>query len=78
MAQVLARAGENRSAADLERPDGWSSYPQALALFRAAADVLGDPDIGRKAGLEVFRRYAGTEVLALLRSIGSPAELIRA
>jgi diguanylate cyclase (GGDEF)-like protein len=76
--QVLARAGEYRSAADLERPDGWSSYPEGLALFRAAADVLGDPDIGRKAGLEVFRRYAGTEVLALLRSIGSPAEMIRA
>ena len=76
--QVLAQAGERRSAADLERPDGWSSYPQGLALFRAAADVLGDPDIGRKAGLEVFRRYAGTEVLALLRSIGSPAEMIRA
>jgi GAF domain-containing protein len=76
--QVLARSGERRSVADLERPDGWSSYPQGLALFRAAADVLGDPDIGRKAGVEVFRRYAGTEVLALLRSIGSPAEMIRA
>jgi len=76
--QVLAESGESRSAADLERPDGWSSYQQGLALFRAAADVLGDPDIGRKAGLEVFRRYAGTEVLALLRSIGSPGEMIRA
>jgi GAF domain-containing protein len=76
--EVLTRAGEHRSAAELERPDGWSSYPQGLALFRAAAEVLGDPDIGRKAGLEVFRRYAGTEVLALLRSIGSPAEMIRA
>jgi hypothetical protein len=78
VAQVLARAGETRSAADIERPDGWSSYPQGLALFQAAADVLGDSDVGRKAGVEVFRRYAGTEVLALLRSIGSPAEMIRA
>jgi diguanylate cyclase (GGDEF)-like protein len=76
--RVLAEAGEGRSAADLERPDGWSSYAQGLVLFRTAAEVLGDPDIGRKAGLEVFRRYAGTEVLALLRSIGSPAEMIRA
>jgi diguanylate cyclase (GGDEF)-like protein len=76
--QVLDRSGERRSVADLERPDGWSSYPQGLALFRAAAEVLDDPDIGRQAGLEVFRRYAGTEVLALLRSIGSPAEMIRA
>jgi len=78
VSNVLARAGERRSAADLRRPDGWSSYEQGLALFRAAADVLRDPDIGRKAGVEVFRQYAGTEVLALLRSIGSPAEMLRA
>jgi diguanylate cyclase (GGDEF)-like protein len=75
--RVLALAGESRSAADIDRPDGWSSYPQGLALFQAAAEVLDDPDVGRKAGVEVFRRYAGTEVLALLRSIGSPAEMIR-
>ena len=78
VSQVLAQAGEERSASDLRRPDGWSSYEQGLALFAAAADVLSDPDIGRKAGMEVFRQYAGTEVLALLRSIGSPAEMLRA
>ena len=78
VSRVLSKAGERRSVADIERPDGWSSYHRGLALFRAAAEVLGDPDIGRKAGVEVFRRYAGTEVLALLRSIGSPAEMIRA
>jgi diguanylate cyclase (GGDEF)-like protein len=77
VSRVLALAGEKRSAADLERPDGWSSYVQGLALFQAAAEVLDDPEVGRKAGVEVFRRYAGTEVLALLRSIGSPAEMIR-
>jgi diguanylate cyclase (GGDEF)-like protein len=76
--EVLETAGERRSAADLRRPDGWSSYDQGLALFRAAAHVLRDPDIGRKAGVEVFRQYAGTEVLALLRSIGSPADMLRA
>jgi diguanylate cyclase (GGDEF)-like protein len=76
--RVLARAGESRSVAELERPDGWSSYHRGLALFQASAEVLDDPDIGRKAGLEVFRRYAGTEVLALLRSIGSPADMLRA
>jgi diguanylate cyclase (GGDEF)-like protein len=77
VARVLERAGERRSPADITRADGWSSYPEGLALFRAAAAVLGDDDVGRKAGVEVFRRYAGTEVLALLRSIGSPAEMIR-
>ena len=76
-AAVLARAGECRSVAELNRPDGWSAYPQGLALFQAAAEILDDPDVGRKAGVEVFRRYAGTEVLALLRSIGSPEEMLR-
>ena len=75
--QVLSAAGEHRSAADLERPGGWSTYQEGLAIFRAAADVLDDPDIGRKAGAEVLRQYAGTEVLALLRSLGSPAEMFR-
>ena len=75
--QILAKAGERRSAEELQQPGGWSSYQQGLALFRAAADHLGDPDVGRKAGVEVFRRYSGTEVLALLRSIGSPAEMLR-
>ena len=75
--QVLERAQEHRSAADLQRPGGWSTYEQGLALFRAAAEVLDDPDIGRKAGMEVLGQYAGTEVLALLRSLGSPGEMFR-
>jgi diguanylate cyclase (GGDEF)-like protein len=77
VARILDAAGEARSAEELERPGGWSSYAQGLALFRAAAEVLDDPDIGRKAGKEVFRQYAGTEVLALLRSLGSPTEVLR-
>ncbi|HEV3132242.1 MAG TPA: diguanylate cyclase [Acidimicrobiales bacterium] len=76
--QILARAGEHRSTTDLQRPGGWSTYEQGLALFRAAAEVLDDPDIGRKAGMDVLRQYAGTEVLALLRSLGSPGEMFRA
>jgi diguanylate cyclase (GGDEF)-like protein len=75
--RILSRAGEERSASDLQRPGGWSTYQQGLALFRAAAEVLDDPDVGRKAGIEVLRQYSGTEVLAILRSIGSPAELLR-
>ena len=52
--RVLERSGERRSFADLQKPGGWSSYEQGLALFRAAADVLGDPEIGRKAGWRCF------------------------
>ena len=77
VSDVLEQAGELRTLPDLKKPGGWSSYEQGLALFRAAAEVLDDPDIGRKAGVEVFRQYAGTEVLAIMRSIGSPGEMIR-
>ena len=76
--RVLETAGETRSHEELRLPGGWSTYEQGLALFRAASTVLDDPDIGRKAGAEVFRQYAGTEVLAILRSMGSPTELVRA
>ena len=75
--QVLERAGERRSPADLQLPNGWSTYGEGLALFRAAAELLEDPDIGRKAGSEVLNQYAGSEVLAMLRSLGSPAEMFR-
>src|SRR3712207_6755069 len=74
---VLRRAGESRSADVLCDPTVWSSYAEAIALFAAAADVVGDDDIGRKAGQELLAQYAGTEVAALLRSLGSPAEVLR-
>jgi predicted hydrocarbon binding protein len=75
--QVLHEAGEERTAAEIGEPNGWSSYQQGLALFTAAAKVLDDPDVGRKAGMELLRQYAGSEVIALLRSFGSPTEMMR-
>ncbi|HUY21625.1 MAG TPA: diguanylate cyclase [Acidimicrobiales bacterium] len=75
--RVRHEAGERRPVAQLQDPNEWSTYPQGLAIFAAAARVLDDPDVGRKAGVEVLRQYAGTEVLTTLRSLGSPAELLR-
>jgi diguanylate cyclase (GGDEF)-like protein len=75
--QLLREAGEERSAVELRDPNGWSTYTEGLALFTAAARLLDDPDVGRKAGAEVVRRYAGSEVITLLRSLGSPAEILR-
>jgi len=75
--RILHEAGDDRKASDLQDPNGWSTYRQGLALFTAAARVLGDPDIGRKAGMEVLRQYAGSEVLGVLRALGSPAEILR-
>lgn len=58
-------------------PNGWSSYSDACALFEAARDITGQPDVGLRIGEEMLRQHAGTEVAALLRSLGSPGELLR-
>ncbi|HZU78785.1 MAG TPA: diguanylate cyclase [Acidimicrobiales bacterium] len=78
LAAVLERAGEATPLAELEDPTNWSSYEATLRRFQAAADVLGDPDIGRRAGIDLFRHYASSEVIALVRSLGSPAVALEA
>lgn len=75
--EVLSRAGEVRPLETIVSLSGWSSYPQACALFEAAQAVTGDPDVGLRIGEELLRQHAGTEVAALLRSLGSPGELLR-
>src|SRR5688500_13235696 len=70
--ELLRLAGETRSAAEVRDPDGWSTYGQATALFEAAVAVTGDPEVGRRIGETLLRQHAGTEVAALLRSLGSP------
>jgi diguanylate cyclase (GGDEF)-like protein len=74
---LLDRAGERRSADELTDTTTWSSYAQASALFRAAEEVSGDDDVALHAGEELLRQYADTEVAALLRSLGSPTEVLR-
>lgn len=69
---LLARAGETRSVAEIEDAAEWSSYAATLRLFHAAVDVTGDPDVPRRAGAEIFHRYASSEVVAMLRGLESP------
>ena len=74
---LMARAGGGRSLPEVLDVAGWSSYAQACALLEAACDVTGDADVGFRIGEEMLRQHAGTEVAALLRSLGSPGELLR-
>lgn len=73
---LLDLAGVGGSAATFEDSTGWTSYPCAVALFDAAVEVTGDPLVARRVGADVLGR-AGTEVAALLRSLGSPGEILR-
>ncbi len=75
--EVLRRAGETRPIEELEDTANWSTYQQALALFTESAAVLDDPAVGRRAGEELFRRFAASEVIELLRSLERPSEVLR-
>ncbi|MHB8682047.1 MAG: hypothetical protein ACYDA2_08135, partial [Acidimicrobiales bacterium] len=75
--EVLARAGDTAPLAELEDPSRWSTYVETLRRFTAAAAVLEDPDVGLRAGRELFSLYASTEVIALLRSLGSPTAALQ-
>lgn len=77
VARMLALAGERRPVSVLEDATSWSSHAEALSLFEAAAEVTGDTAIGRQVGEEMLRQHDGTNVANLLRSLGSPGELLR-
>lgn len=75
--RLLELAGETRTAAQLEDEANWSSYWQGRALFEAAALALDDPHAPRHVGEAMLGQYGGSAVAAMLRSLGSPGELLR-
>jgi diguanylate cyclase (GGDEF)-like protein len=77
VARVLTLAGEQRSAVELEQLDTWSRYQQVIDLYLAASKLTGDVRIGRRCGERLMQEYSGTGVDAVLRSLGSPGEVLR-
>ena len=77
LAHTLGIAGERRPAEVLEDPRTWSTQEEVVSLLSAAAQVAKDPDLARHVGEEILRQHDGTDVADLLRSLGSPAELLR-
>ncbi|MHB1785036.1 MAG: EAL domain-containing protein [Acidimicrobiales bacterium] len=75
--RLLAAAGEIRSPEVLEDETTWSNYQQVTDLLQAAIAVTGHPDAARLIGMEMLSQLIGTEVGALLQSLGSPGELLR-
>jgi diguanylate cyclase (GGDEF)-like protein len=74
--RVLALAGEERSAAELEDECRWSTYEQKIALWEAAAIVLDDPIVSRHIGESALRHSVGASLRVLLRTLGSPGMLL--
>jgi GAF domain-containing protein len=74
---MLAHARETRSVEELLDEHGWSTYEQKIRLFRAAAEVLGDPGAVRKIGQFMLRSRIALPLLVLLRALGSPEQVLR-
>jgi diguanylate cyclase (GGDEF)-like protein len=75
--ELLELAGSTRTVAYLDDTTNWISLDESLALFQAAAEITGDPQIARRVGEEAVAQHAGTPVATLLRSLGSPEEVYR-
>jgi diguanylate cyclase (GGDEF)-like protein len=77
VARTMAQCGETRPVAVLEDLRSWSAHDETVAMLSAASEVTGDREIARHVGEEMLRQHDGTDVANLLRSLGSPAELLR-
>lgn len=74
--RLLAEAGDGVTADEISDISRWTPFRGAMALFDAGARLIDEPDLGRRVGEEMLRQYRGTEVHALLRSLGSPNGVI--
>jgi diguanylate cyclase (GGDEF)-like protein len=70
--EVLSRAGIARPVAELTDIANWISYGDAVALWRAGAEVTHHPRFARAVGEDAARRLNSSPVATLLRSLGSP------
>jgi diguanylate cyclase (GGDEF)-like protein len=60
----------------LEDERRWFTYEEKIALFEAAADVLGDPDVTRHMGQAALAHEVGAGLRVLLRTLGSPRTVL--
>jgi diguanylate cyclase (GGDEF)-like protein len=74
--ELLAKAGVDHTPEYLDEVSNWISYDEAVALFDAAEEMTGDPSIARRIGEQTLAQHAGTPVATLLRSLGSPENVL--
>ncbi|MBX5469002.1 MAG: GGDEF domain-containing protein [Thermoleophilaceae bacterium] len=75
--EMLERCGLEGREADLRDESFWFSYETKLALFRAAGEVLGDPDPAFHIGAAALELNIGAGLKLALRALGSPALVYR-
>jgi diguanylate cyclase (GGDEF)-like protein len=77
VAEVLRRAGVPYGAEELSVPSRWTSYDTRIRLFRAATEVLGDPDTMSAVGREALVHGLHPGLVLLVRAMGSPRQVYR-
>ena len=77
VADLVRQSGIGRTQAELEDDAIWVSFDEGRRLFDTATRILGDPRALRKIGVAIARRDMTSEVVALLRQLGGPGEVLR-
>jgi diguanylate cyclase (GGDEF)-like protein len=70
--RVHAASRINAPVEALEDERRWFTYEEKIALFEAAAAVLGDADVTRHMGESALLLQIGAGVRVVLRTLGSP------
>ena len=71
--RMLARAGLSDAEERLRDENYWFSYETKLALWSAAEEVLGDPEIAEHVGSAAIDLSVATGLKHSLRALGTPA-----
>ena len=75
VAEVIRLSKVEREASELRDDAAWFTRAELFALFDAAAEVLGDPAIGRHVGATLLA--ADSRLRDVLATMGDPANLIQ-
>jgi len=70
--QVLERCGMSDRRDELLDENYWFSYDGKIALFEAASEVLGDPNVMLSAAGQALALNVGGGLKVALRALGSP------
>jgi diguanylate cyclase (GGDEF)-like protein len=74
--ELLRTADTTHDEAFLNDPDNWITVDEAVSLLATGQRITGDPLLARKVGEQSVRQHAGSQVAALLRSLGSPEAIL--
>ncbi|HYB27040.1 MAG TPA: diguanylate cyclase [Solirubrobacteraceae bacterium] len=75
--EVLRLAGSRHTREYLADTTNWIAYDEAVALWQAGARVTHHPQFARSVGEDAARTLGGSQVAAMLRSLGSPEAVYR-